>query len=81
MSTKTFLSKGGVALKGVLAPLFDLLFPPLCIGCGEILPVAGGFACESCLAEIEKIEAPFCTVCGRPLFGADGEKIKKSESA
>lgn len=79
MSPKIFLSRGGVALKGVLADFFDLLFPPVCIGCGEVLPEGGDLACESCLVEIEGIEAPFCTICGSPLFGAGGENIGNIE--
>ncbi len=67
------ISGYGAALKGVLVTIADLLFPPLCIGCGEILQEGGGFACESCLAEIEKIETPCCAVCGRPLFGVNDE--------
>ncbi|MBN1571732.1 MAG: ComF family protein [Deltaproteobacteria bacterium] len=72
MRPKIRISKGGVALKGVLSAVADLLFPPLCIGCGEILPEGGGFACKSCLAEVEGIEAPYCSICGKPLFGVEG---------
>jgi len=40
----------------------DLLFPPVCGGCGKI----GWRWCTECQARVPKIEKPFCQRCGIP---------------
>ena len=41
----------------------DLLFPPHCIGCRQ----AGAWLCADCLAQIPRVEPPFCARCGNAV--------------
>src|SRR5205814_2332186 len=50
---------------GALAGLLDVLFPPACVGCGEVLSM-DGFFCEGCDAQLERIAALHCARCGEP---------------
>ncbi len=45
--------------------LLDLLFPPRCVICRS----AGEWLCAACRAEINKVQPPICSRCGRPLNG------------
>jgi len=69
LSIVTFLKD--TFLKDVYLSIGDLLFPPTCIGCGELLTVRGDFACDLCRLEIEVINAPYCSICGDPLLIAE----------
>ncbi|MSQ22801.1 MAG: ComF family protein [Dehalococcoidia bacterium] len=40
----------------------DLLFPKRCVGCDR----EGAFLCQKCLAELPRVEPPFCFLCGQP---------------
>jgi len=44
----------------------DLLFPPVCGGCGK----AGSRWCETCRQRLPKLPEPFCDVCGIPVYAA-----------
>ena len=46
--------------------LLDLLFPPLCIGCGEPLGAGQGF-CHVCWSGITFLDGPACECCGLPF--------------
>jgi len=46
--------------------LLDLLFPPLCIGCGEPLGAGRGF-CPACWSGITFLDGPACECCGLPF--------------
>ncbi|HEY2836496.1 MAG TPA: ComF family protein [Rhizomicrobium sp.] len=46
--------------------LLDLLFPPLCIGCGEPLGAGRGF-CPDCWSGITFLDGPACECCGLPF--------------
>lgn len=41
----------------------NLLFPPHCIGCRQV----GAWLCADCLAQIPRVEPPFCARCGNAL--------------
>ncbi len=45
----------------------DLLFPPHCIGCHQV----GAWLCADCLAQVPRVEPPFCARCGDVVV-ADG---------
>ncbi len=40
----------------------DLLFPKRCVGCDR----EGAFLCQECLADLPRLEPPFCFLCGQP---------------
>jgi ComF family protein len=51
----------------VLTALTELLFPSLCLSCGEILSERKGHSfCSDCYSGIRFIAAPLCPVCGIP---------------
>ncbi|HUE98624.1 MAG TPA: ComF family protein [Anaerolineales bacterium] len=45
----------------------DLLFPPMCGGCGKV----GWRWCHDCQARVPRINKPFCEKCGIPTKGSD----------
>lgn len=45
----------------------DLLFPPHCVGCHQV----GAWLCADCLAQVPRVEPPFCARCGDVVV-ADG---------
>lgn len=44
----------------------DLLLPPRCLGCGEMV-AAQGRLCPSCWRGLTFLEPPWCRLCGLPL--------------
>lgn len=54
----------------MLTALLELLFPPVCAACGEVLHGGGPF-CASCEVSVEPVRAPLCPTCGEP-FGGEG---------
>lgn len=42
----------------------DLLFPPICGGCGRL----GSRWCDECQQGIVRISKPYCEICGIPLI-------------
>jgi ComF family protein len=52
-------------LRRVLAPIVDLLFPPVCHLCREFIPAAGEVKlCAGCLAKAPPLLSPKCKCCG-----------------
>lgn len=61
-------------LASIARALSDLIWPPVCAGCGASLPFSdslgyASFYCRRCLATIEFMPENFCPVCGRPYWG------------
>ncbi|MBC8142661.1 MAG: ComF family protein [Armatimonadetes bacterium] len=67
MNAKTFLARLGHGL-------LDLVYPPMCLVCGDRLDT--GTLCDDCVASFEPVAAPFCTVCGR---GQEGDTCRNCE--
>lgn len=59
----------------------DLLFPPVCGGCGK----AGSRWCDNCQRDLPKLPEPICNVCGIPLetagLCADCQRVRPRFSA
>ncbi len=51
-----------------LARTLDLLYPPLCVVCGDGLP-DGRALCDACDADLPRLAEPFCERCGEPFEG------------
>ena len=70
-------SKPRTLFKRVARSFADVLFPPVCVGCGGL--VEGGrlrHVCTACVATIHFVEPPHCTTCGSPFFGeVEGERM------
>jgi ComF family protein len=76
------ISSGGLALSGlagVARPILDLVLPPRCLRCGEV--VAGdGALCVDCFQAATFITPPLCHRCGVP-FGGDWAEPVAEEAA
>jgi ComF family protein len=62
-------------LFNILRAAGDLIWPPVCAGCGAALsfcdaPSPLSFYCPDCLAAIEFMPRPSCPLCGRPYWAA-----------
>lgn len=69
----TWACDTGCMLRGLLAPLFDLLFPPICHLCKEYLPQPGAVQlCPECLAKAPPLLSPKCSCCGHPFESTVG---------
>ncbi len=52
-----------------ISRLLDILFPPKCAGCGEVLDSTGdGVFCRRCRAKWEMAKYRLCDVCGNRCF-------------
>ena len=60
--------------------LADLLWPPRCVACDELLPVAGDDVsirafCPLCAGAALAVESPLCPHCGLPFDGAGDDHL------
>ena len=61
-------------MEEILTGIADLIFPPRCITCEELLGQHGPLPfCATCLAGIHFIGSPLCPRCGTPFPVAEGE--------
>jgi len=61
-------------LKEILTGIADIIFPPRCIACGELLERHDPLPfCPPCMAGIHFIGSPLCPRCGTPFPAAEGE--------
>lgn len=51
----------------------ELLFPRVCVHCGEAVESESGFAhlCVACGRAVQRIRGPVCPICGHPYHGPD----------
>lgn len=59
----------------MLEDFMGLIFPPSCAACGKLLvhERTGDLLCRQCLAGIEPVGSPVCTVCGIPFVSSAGQ--------
>ncbi len=64
-------------LSGLLKGLKNLIYPNLCLACGDLIKTTPGqeHICAGCWGKIENNRPPFCATCGRHL---DIEAIRKN---
>jgi ComF family protein len=61
-------------LKEILTGIADLVFPPRCVTCDDLLEQHDSLPfCPSCLHGIRFIRSPLCPRCGAPFPAAEGE--------
>jgi ComF family protein len=62
-------------LKRILSGLADIVFPPQCLTCEEILDSENNTTplCPACFSAIHFIQPPLCPCCGIPFAGAGGD--------
>jgi ComF family protein len=53
------------------ARLADVVFPPVCVACGGLVPDGGAFrnVCAACDRDLPRVRPPACGVCGHPFDG------------
>lgn len=55
-------------LRNSLLGILDVIFPPVCHLCREIIPNAGELhICNGCREKLSPIGSPLCTICGAPF--------------
>ena len=55
----------------VLKKLEDMLFPPACALCGDVLANQAAYVCRACKPMIVYPTEPVCLLCGCPISGAE----------
>ncbi len=53
---------------------WDLLYPPRCPLCGEILSLKEGKVHQACCRKLLRVREPLCKRCGKPLTPGAGEQ-------
>jgi len=60
--------------------LLDIVYPRRCEMCETLLGAgrtdAGQWLCDNCLKGLQRIEPPFCNVCGEPFEGAVTDEFR-----
>jgi ComF family protein len=60
--------------------LLDIVYPRRCEMCEALLeanrPDAGKWLCDDCLKGLQRIEPPFCNVCGEPFDGTVTDEFR-----
>lgn len=59
------------AVRGTVRRAVDLVLPPRCLGCGDLVG-APGAVCPACWAGIDFIAPPLCRCCGLPFDYDEG---------
>lgn len=55
--------------------LLNLVYPKTCFGCRKFIPWdKKGYLCGECLNKLDKLQPPFCVVCGKPLDILDSDR-------
>ncbi|WP_246660418.1 ComF family protein [Nitratireductor sp. XY-223] len=57
-----------------MGTISDIVYPPVCLGCGEITGTHGGL-CGDCWSRLKAIEKPVCDVLGTPFPYDAGEGV------
>jgi ComF family protein len=52
---------------GPLRPLLDVLFPPICLGCGALSRGPHAHLCPACLDSLRPLGDRACCLCGEPF--------------
>ena len=66
-----FLHVVPAAVRGAVRRAVDIVLPPRCLGCGELVG-APGAVCPTCWAGIDFIAPPLCRCCGLPFDYDEG---------
>lgn len=62
----------------ILEFFINILLPPRCIKCGEILSKHNGL-CPQCFAKIDLISEPYCYCCGHPFIDTANVRFAKKQ--
>ena len=56
-------------MKEIFMAGLDLLFPPSCPGCKEMICNSESLLCNDCFVQLQFIEIPYCNCCGKEFPG------------
>jgi len=63
-----------VSLRELLSDVGDIIFPPQCAACSEIINrLSGQVFCPACLSKISFITGSLCPICGLPFLDSPAE--------
>lgn len=57
----------------MISNLLNIIFPPRCAICGELLKIKEHGACSLCRSSLTPIDEPLCKTCGKPIEMAEDE--------
>jgi ComF family protein len=64
----------GSVLTKTSSRLLDLLMPPRCLSCGDVIMAQGGL-CATCWNKLVWLGPPSCAICGQPFVLADHDGL------
>lgn len=67
------------ALRSAVSAATDLVYPPVCLGCGILVGSHGGL-CPECWRRLSAIDKPYCATLGKPLPYDAGEEAVSPEA-
>lgn len=53
-----------------MSAFLDFIYPRSCIGCGASAPATFRHICWDCWSDTQKVDPPFCKICGDPIAGS-----------
>lgn len=68
------------AIRGTVRRTVDIVLPPRCLGCGELVAEPGA-VCPACWGGIDFVAAPMCGCCGLPFDYDEGADAVCGECA
>lgn len=79
MESENRRTRGAAFFSRLVGAAVDLVFPPVCRGCGRLTGDAHA-VCPSCWAKLPLIERPYCEVLGSPFSFDPGEGAVSPEA-
>ncbi len=58
-------------MRQLIAAGLDLLFPPSCPSCKQVMERSPQQLCATCYAKLQRIKNPYCSRCGKRLQGGE----------
>jgi len=67
-------------IKNIVSRITDMVYPPRCPVCNEIITDRGKLICEECSGIISYVKEPYCMKCGKPVEKENQEYCRDCES-
>lgn len=64
-------------VRELCSSIVDIIYPPLCPGCSEVLEDPDSLICSECHHALHLYPPPYCERCGTPWIGIDPGRLKK----
>jgi ComF family protein len=75
----SYVQTFAATLSGCASRLVDIVYPPVCLGCGAMTGRHGG-VCAACWREVRFIERPYCEVLGLPFSYDPGPDMLSAQA-